>query len=466
MAGVIDHPLIQLVNQIVARTRPVDEQARIKQRLFDIVLYIKRVEGHELTREEKDFITHHKLGMWDFAPSKELAEGLRDRIRIIDEYQIESAFRIHEMLEYGFEITSSRTLTTSQVSILQELVKDPMMNVSQLSRRLGNSRNFITKSLREMEEHFALRRTYVANRGKLKFTLFSLFFRTKSFNESKALESWVHKSTPLFHTTLVFDVTFRNGILGFAIPSQQRAHRLFERRVRRLEQQYFERTHLHKGLEQYWNIRFDNYDSNTGQWLIPFEFENLYEFQASNQTKSVALTYCSYADLREAAYFDHIDLLLTRAKINVKNTIADIQSYLSQYHYNLSHNAISQRLARLREEEVIFPHLYFSGAGIEEFIALSIICNSKTQKELQLLASYFPLSFTYITQQGITIFVKRPTGWREFFTKFIHDLPSVFDIQELMVVYQERNYGSGLRDPVYNRWNEKRQYWEFRETEI
>ena len=57
-------------------------------------------------------------------------------------------------------------------------------------------------------------------------------------------------------------------------------------------------------------------------------------------------------------------------------------------------------------------------------------------------------------------------GWRDFFTKFVHDLPSIYDIEELMVVHQERNYGSGLNNEVYNRWNEKRQYWEFTDDEI
>jgi hypothetical protein len=466
MAGVIDHPLIELADQIVARTRPVEERPSIRRILYDIVLYIKRAEKSELTPEEEEYLAHQKSGFPTMAASKELADGFRDRIRIIDEYQIESAFRIHEMLEYGFEITSTRTLTADQVSTLQELVKDPMMNISRLSTKLHRSRHNITKVINQLEEHFALSRLYVANRGKLKFTLFNLFFRTKSFNHSKALESWIRQAQPLFLTSIVFDVTFQNGFLAYAIPSQNRAHRLFEKRVRHLEQTYFEWSHLQRATEHFWNIRFDHYDPHSGQWLVPSVLENLPDNSFSTQTRERSIPFCTHADLRDPVKFDIIDLLITKAKMKAGDTIADLQAYLTQYDHKLSYNALSQRLNRLKHEEIIFSHLYFSGAGIEEFVGLSIYCKPKTQRELQILASFFPLSFTYLTQQGIVIFVKRPTGWRDFFKKFIQDLPAVFDIDEFMVVYQERNYGSGLREAVYNRWNEKRQYWTFTNEEI
>ncbi len=466
MAGVIDHPLIEIADQIVARTSPVVERPGIQHQLYSVILYIKRVETENLTPQEKELIAHRKFGMRNLTASQELADGFRDRIRIIDEYHIESASRIHELLEYGFEIRSSRTLTTHQVTILKELSKEPLMNVSQLSRRLQKSRHYVTNALGKLEESFVLSRSYIPNRTKLKLTPFSFFFRTKSYEHSKALETWIRTSPPFFLTSLVFDVTFRNGFIAFAIPTQQRAFRLFERRTRQLTQEYCAKSKVHQAKEKFWNIRFDHYDAAQGRWLIPPELENFSNFLTSIQHFEGTLSYTTHLELGEPTVFDRVDYLITKARFSAQDTLADLQGFLSRYGNNLSYNAISKRFNRLKLERIITPHLYFSGAGIEEFVGLCIDCDQQVQRQLQLLTSFFPLSFTFLTQEGIIVFIKRPTGWRDFLVRFIQELPTVFDINDLMVVNQERNYGNKLQEQVYTRWNEKRQYWEFTDEEI
>ena len=104
---------------------------------------------------------------------------------------------------------------------------------------------------------------------------------------------------------------------------------------------------------------------------------------------------------------------------------------------------------RLKQEQIIAPMMYFSGVGFEEFICLSFICPPKTQKYIQLLASYLPAAFTYITKQGIAIFIKRPTDWRDFINKLIQDIIQLYEITDLKVIHQERNIGSGLQDELY-----------------
>ncbi len=466
MTGVIDHPLVKIADRIVAQALPKKERKELKRRLYDIILYIKRVETQCLTPEERELITQGKYGQRGLAASSEIAAGFRDRIRIIDEYKIQSAPRIYELLEYGFEITSPRTLRSNEVVILKELAKAPMTNVTQLSRRLNRSRNYVSKVLGELEEHFALSRSYIANRIKLKLTPFSFFFRTKSYTHSKSLESIIRQSPPFFLTSLVFDVTFRNGFLAFAIPSQQRAFRLFERRTRQLAKDYCVKSQVHQSGERFWNIRFDYYDSIQGRWLIPPELENLSKFQSFIQKHEMPLVYTTYLESGAPVDFDRIDYLITKARFNSNNTLADIQEFLKHYNYHLSYSALSSRFKRLIKERIIVPHLYFSGAGIEEFIGLSINCTSQVQRQLQFLACFFPLSFTFLTKQGIVVFIKRPSGWGDFLMKFIQELPSVFDIDDLMIIYQERNYGNRLQEEVYQRWNEKRQFWEFSDNEI
>jgi transcriptional regulator with GAF, ATPase, and Fis domain len=60
-----------------------------------------------------------------------LAESLAERLRIVDEYQIESVKRIEEMLLYGLVRRTAPALTAEHLRLLQELFAKP-------ARRLHN----------------------------------------------------------------------------------------------------------------------------------------------------------------------------------------------------------------------------------------------------------------------------------------------------------------------------------------
>jgi DNA-binding Lrp family transcriptional regulator len=466
MAGVIDHPLRKIADRIVLRVKPKSEQEDTRRLLYSSILFIKRVETDDLTQIEKAYIAHPKLHFLKLAISTEIADSLRDRIRILEEYRIRSVSRIQEMLLYGLERTSHRVLTKDEISILAILAREPMISISRLAIRENKSRYVITNTIKRLENDIGLRRLYSENRGKLKLTTFSLVFRTQSFDASKKFESWVQQTPQPFLTSLVFDVSYRNGFITYAIPTQQRAIRLFENRTHYFERSFMDQVHLHQVLEMYWNIRFDLYDQVGGQWRIPSELENLSEIARPENQKFPTISYYNYADLQSPVSFSRSDFLLANMAIGPQHTLADLEEFLASYGWHLSKNSIWVHLNRLKKEAIISPMLYFSGAGFEEFICLSIYCKPDVKEQLQLLGSFFPAAFTYVTKQGVAIFLKRPTGWRGFIHKLIRDIPEIFDIEDLLVIHQERNVGSGLQQNLYERWNEKRQYWEFSDEEI
>jgi DNA-binding Lrp family transcriptional regulator len=417
MAGVIDHPLRKIVDRIVSRVKTKAAQYDTRRLLQSAVLFIKRVETNDLTQREKAYIGHPKLQFMKLALSTEIAESLRDRIRILEEYQIRSVSRIQEMLLYGLERPSRRMLTKDEISILDILIREPMMSISRLAARVKKSRYVVTNTIRSLENDIGLRRLYSENRGKLKLTTFSLVFRTRSFDDSKKFESWVQETQPPFLTALVFDVSYRNGFITYAIPTQQRAQRLFEDRSQFFERTYMDQVHLHQVSETYWNIRFNLYDPAVGQWRIPSELENLSEIPKPEDKKFPTISYCNFANLQSPVPFSQTDFLLANMAIGPQHTLADLEEFLASYGWHLSKNSIWVHLNRLKKEAVISPMLYFSGAGFEEFICLSIYCKPDVKKQLQLLGSFFPAAFTYVTKQGVAIFLKRPTGWRGFIHK-------------------------------------------------
>ncbi|MFW9831722.1 MAG: hypothetical protein ACFFD8_08105 [Candidatus Thorarchaeota archaeon] len=466
MAGVTNHPLIKTADQIASRTSPEKDREDIRRLLYSIILYIKRVETGGLTPEERQFKGHRRIRFQDIAPSQDIASGLRDRIRIIDDYRIVTASRIFEILLFGFEKKAQRPLTKDQVDVLRVVSLNPLINVTGLSHELKKSRYTIGKVLSQLVDQYGLMRFYHQNRGKLKLTTFSLVFRTKSFEDSQRLESWVRETQSPFLSTLVFDVAYRNGYITYAVPSQQRAYRLFEQRINQLKNKYFEKSHLQRVLEVYWNIRFDGFNSQLGQWEIPLELAEISHIAEPKGNENVEIPYCYHADLRTSCFFSRIDFLIAQILLSAHHKIHDIGQRLSEYGYHMSNGAIRLRINHLKKERILVPTIYFSGGGFEEFILLSVFCNSVTQKKLQIFASRFPLAFTYITEEGIAIFLKRPSGWKDLINKLIREISQQYEIDDLMVVYQEHNLGSGLSPELYRRWNEKRQYWEFTDEEI
>ncbi|MFX0168641.1 MAG: hypothetical protein ACFE89_04695 [Candidatus Hodarchaeota archaeon] len=466
MAGVIEHPLKHITDEILARSVPNEERDNLQCLFESVLLYIKLVETGALTPEERKYPSHQKMRFSQAALSSELAESLKDRIRIIHEYGIRSVSRIQEMLLIGLERSSNRLFSTIEVDILNQMAKNPMASITKLAQNLNLTRYKASRILQILEEQNGLRRVYIDNRGKFKLTTYGVVFQTHSYEESKALESWVRQTSLPFLTAFVFDVTFSHGFMAFAVPSQQRAFQLFEKRVKWLKRNFLHRVHVHRVLEKYWNIRFDLYDAKHGNWQSPPEFEDIKRIEDPGEEGLEDIAYIHYQDFRFPVHFRQIDFLLANIGITPQDTLTDIRNTLASWEFHLSKNSIWLHLRRLKAEEMITPIMYFSGGGFEEFILISILCDLPTRRRLQWLASMFPAAFTYPSEDGILIFFKRPTGWRDKIATLIRDVIKYYDIQDLLTVHQERNFGNSLDQDFFRRWNESRQFWEFTDGDI
>jgi DNA-binding MarR family transcriptional regulator len=466
MAGVIDHPLKPITDDILARAIPEDERENLKSLLDSTVLYIKRVETGALSPQERTYPSHKDLRFLEIALSRELANSLKDRIRIIHEYDIRSIPRIREIMSVGMVRTPHRIFTPIEINLLKELAETPIASISQLARRTDCTRYRVSQLLQRFEEKNGLRRLYSENRGKLKLTTYSCVFRTQSFEESIALQNWVRKEQPPFLVAATFDVTYTQGFLVFAIPSQQRAHQLIEKRFRWLRKNFFRYHHIHKVNETFWNIRFDLYDTKLGQWHIPPELKEIKRIDDPGESGIAEIPHKYYKDLRTAVQFTQIDFFLANLGISSHHVLKDITELAKNHGLAFSKNTIWLHLKRLKEDNIITPMMYFSGGGFEEFVLLSILCDLPTRRRLQLMASWFPAAFTYPSDEGISIFIKNPIGWRDTLLTFTQEISQAYGIDDLIVVHQERNIGSSLDSDFYRRWNENRQYWEFSDEEI
>ena len=460
------HPLRPIINDILEHATPENERPTLERLLINIVLYIKGVETGKLTPEERKFPAHRNFHFLSVTPSTYFVESLYQRLRIIKNYNIHSVDDIQEILLYGFTRVSQKSLTNNQVAILRLLSENPLLRTQQLSQQLGFSRPTVNKLLHQLRNDFGLRLGHLSDLSKLKLTTFSLVFHTKSYNDSRNFEKWVRSTNSPFLKSLVFDVSYRYGYLVYAVPSQQRAFEAFTQRVAWLNQKFLDRIQLHRCLELRINMRYDDYSTKLGRWLIPTELahhsiEALFENPSFDVSKSQL-----EIKFGLPVPFTRVDFLISMAEAHGAHKLKEKCQFLQKFGFNLSTSTVWSHFTRLKKLGVLIPYTYFSGAGFEEFICLSVICDNNTQVQLLALANHFPFTNCYLTDQGIAIFLKRPGGWQDVINRLIRDIAHLKGVSDFLVVYQERNIGTGLDIELFRHWNEKRQFWEFTNQNI
>lgn len=450
----------------MARAVPPEEKADLGQLLASILLYVKRVQVGELADDERCYPPHRSFPFQTLALSRTLAESLAERLRIVDEYQIESAKRIEEMLLYGLVRRTSPALTAEHLGLLREIFAKPLIRSAQLSRHLRISRPRVVKMLHQLQDQFGLRHGLLVNPSKFKLATCTVVFRTKSYDSSERLENWIRSSNLAFLKALVFDVDYRMGYVSFAIPAQQRALDCFERRVEWLRQQFMDRVHVHHATKMVCNVRFDMYDEKSGQWRAP---ANLAQANTPKLTRDERLNSHPaqmQIEFGKGIRFSQMDYLLAESEAFGAVELAAKSRFLERFGFSLSVKTVWSRLRQLMASGALVPYAYFSGAGFEEFVCFSACCDAPAQSLLLRVARQLPFTYTYLTGEGAALFLKKPIGWSDLVNQLAHMISRFPGVEDLMVVHQERNVGTSLGAELFKRWNEKRQFWIYEPHEI
>jgi hypothetical protein len=447
------------------RAKPENKRPELERLLTNVLLYIKRVELNDLTPEEKRYPGVPRFHFLALAPSTQLASTFFDQIRIIHDYKIRSASRIQEILIHRRGGSWPQVYSDNQVKVLGIISDNPTLNASQLSHLTGKSRPTITKILNQLRNSFGFRQGYTPNTSKFKLARCSVVFRTKSFEASQALEKWVLTNKTPFIGSLVFDLFYRNGFLVFLIPLQQRAIRLFYQRAEWFTRNFFQRVQIHRTFDLLWKAGFDDYDVESGRWRIPETLEN-YPHSLFNESISSEVHFQRCIRMEDPLRFSRVDYLLANSDVVGGPTIQEKREFLRRFDYSLSTNAVWAHFKRLKESGAVVPYVVFAGAGLEDFICLSLYCESKIQSFIKSLAMLLPFSYVYTTDKGVALFFKRPLGWSTIVNRIIKETPKLSGVDDFMVVHQESQSGISLGYEIFSRWNEKRQYWEFSDEEI
>jgi hypothetical protein len=265
LVTVIDKPFIE---KLIRRSEPLEDHNDLRLFLTNVLLFVKRVDGVDLTEDEKNYPSHSQFSHLTFRKGQSTAEGLKYRLDLIDRYNITDVQRIINIIASTAVSTPKENLTSRQISIIEELHRNPTIARYQLAKKLSTTTQIIRKELMHLRQQFSLAVIYNLDYSKLRLALYEIDFRTKSLDASEKLERFYRRTPPIFLRRINFDHNYRDGFFHYLVPDQPAGHRMFAERQKWLDTNFLEESSTFKIESFRINISFENYNVLTGTWML------------------------------------------------------------------------------------------------------------------------------------------------------------------------------------------------------
>lgn len=454
-----------LEKQILARVE-LNERANLAQLLTNIRLFIKRVSGVPLTKQEKAYPSHILFSHHTHIGSQDEVNSFLRRLELINRYKINESQRIISILLCEFPVKKKVALTTRKAQILHILYQNPQTPKYQIAKKLGTTSRVVSKELDELQHFFNYQIYTSLDPQKFRLNYQIILFETKSIQHSERLEKLLYQQRG-FLRAFQLDWDRRHGIIAYRFPDQREGHKMFEQRIRWLQDEFFLNAFVIRVEGHYYYMSFTNYDPSRNAFLLEPDVvsEVLLQFVKRHRRTIPSPKGFTYSKPIE---FDQIDYLLAQMLFSTGET-ANIdyrRNVLKYYGFKLSPKTIWKREQRLRQLKAGYPIVDLQIPGCDEQNELTIWCPPETLETLMTFPSILPYAFMYTTNIGLMLFFQRPSFGSSITSQLIrslHQEKDVIDIQLLQ--YRWRFTPPSVLD-IVSRWDSTQQSWILEEGDI
>ncbi len=451
--------------RILSRVSPTERNHLIGF-LRNAVLFIKQIWGEQLTEEEKSYPAHKLLSHSEHFGGKEAAETLAFRLHLIDKYQLQNANYIEQILTLDYPAAHGKRLTARKALILRELYESPTIPKYKLAKKIGTSLRVITKELDELQHEFAFQIITTTDQQKFRLISQGILFRAKSPSHSERLEKFLYNQKG-FHRTFQLDRDMLRGGISFRYPDQPKAHRMFEERVRWLQDEFFLDCYLFRITGFRYSLSFANYDPEINAFSFDPEIVSEAPFTYIKQYIST-LPQLQGCDFGEPIRFDRADFLLSHSLYSsgYLGQTEFKQRLLKHHGFDFSKKTIWKREQRLRKKNVATPLIDMQIPGFDEHISYFVFCSPKACKTICGIPTFLPYVIFFTTDCGCILHIQRPAHTSALTGQLLHSIkkePGVSDVKLLR--YQWRIVSTRHVD-IVDRWNEEKQKWEIHDGDI
>ncbi|MFX0168176.1 MAG: MarR family transcriptional regulator [Candidatus Hodarchaeota archaeon] len=456
--------LIQLIQQ---RAEPKEDKDDLARFLTNVFLFIKRVEGFELSVNEKQVPAHSQFAHYTLTKGPDTAAGLKHRLKIIDRYRITEVQRIINIIASTAVSVPTAQLTPRQIRIILELHENPLVTQNQLAQKLSTTSQTIKRELDILQRSFSLAVIYHSDFHKFKLALIETDFRTKSLDASERLEQFFRRTPPLFMRRIGFDHDFRSGYVTYMIPDQPRGFKLFEQRLRWLNDEFLEDYFSYRVTAFYSTISFDGYDPITGKWVLGSDtIVNAMLQHVSRYSQE--FTPSRTLILSEPIRFDQIDYIIAQTPYSFGQSkrLEIREKVLEKHGFKLAKKSIRNRERRLEEAGIFYPTLWFDIPDFEESVQLTIECTPEATKRLKAIPAILPQANVGETSSGLNFTFQRPSYCSSITGFLVRMIGLEKGVSKVFTLRHEPTFSPQMLTETVIRWDESRQRWTPQEGDI
>jgi biotin operon repressor len=459
--------LERVVTRILKTAQPREDKKDLELFLTNVVLFIKRVEGLELSEDEKKYPPHPQFAHSTLTKGRDTAQGMKHRLGIIDRYNIINAQRIIHIIASTAVSSPTEKLTSRQIQLILALHQEPLLRQKELAQRLSTSSTIIKRELDSLRRHFSFAVVHNVDFQKFKLVLVEIDFYTKSLDASEQLAEFCRKTPPLFLRRICFDHDFRLGYLTYQIPDQPRGHRLLEDRIKWLKDEFLEDVSKFSIKSMYIGISFDSYDSSSGAWMLGAETvaETMLQFALHDTPSAPQIRGHQYG---EPMKFDRVDYLLAQTPIisGERNRLEVCQKVLERWDYELSKKTIWKRNQKLREAGVYFPTVWFDIPELEELVQFSVECTPEASDRISRIPSILPYTYMVTSDNGLFFTFQRPSRCASITGLLNRLINREEGVSKVTLLRYEPSFSPQMFTQTASRWDSSRQRWVLQEDDI
>ena len=168
----------ELQQRILSRFNAQD-RSYLTSLLTNVVLFIRRIKGDELTREEQLYPAHPLFAHLTHPGGLEAANALEFRLRLIDQHRPRNVQYISDILTLECPV-SHKKFSNRKALIIRELYNNPIISKSRLAMKIGITPRILSQELQELHKDYVVQVLTTIDIGKFHLLNKVVTFRLKS----------------------------------------------------------------------------------------------------------------------------------------------------------------------------------------------------------------------------------------------------------------------------------------------
>ncbi len=458
-------PLAQLLQRIVSRVIPEDTK-NLEQFLTNVVLFIKRARGMEITEHEQVYPAHPDFAHYHRREGEEAANILHTTLLMIDRYRLGDAREIIDTIVSTPLVSTTLILKPLHMRILMELYRNPQQRLYQLANRLSTTIWHIRNAIHDLRNNCSFTIVNHSDPQKFKLVQQAVLFRTKSIGDSKRFDEEILQKRPLFLRLINFDSDYKRGIMSYLVPDQPKGRRMFDQHIKALKDEFFEECFVIQRNGIFQAISFEGYDFSTRRWMFETEIlaEALLRFTRENIRAIPSPRGIEYGN---AIRFDRADFIIAQTAFSLPYPRdADLRhKLLNQFGVSLAKKTVWARERRLRKEGVFFSTPYYRIPDFQENVLLDVKCPPEVRDIVRRLPAMLPNTLISPSEYGASLGLQMPARSAALLRQLIRAISSELEA-EVNILRLTLTRGTTMMPHAAERWDASRQRWMLQENDF